>query len=431
MKKLLLVFGLLLSFQTFSQLKNTIVTVDLSKPQIGNVTIKTGYYKENKENKEEIPMCDESISSTNQLEVNYRNTLSFNFINGNPLKYKYVINRKEVNLFEGQSNPLNNENGQFNQKDNEVITDIVKVVDIEAINCLEPCYIKKLDTLKTKTSLLLENIKSFIKVNTAKETIDYKEISKKSKQFSILNVQYLSIKNNLEAAMKKTDFSSNFIDTFKTLTDTFKEIDTLLSKLFRVTTFTYTLPIDVNGKNIDYVEVTLERYDLKTNALVDSYPYRVWVTGGIKIDISGGLFFTSLKDDAFYTKDNSAKTGEKFIYQKDIGKYDYGFGSVINVKFRDNNYITPMFSFGALFTADQRFQFLAGGGVSFGKDERIILHLGVAMGKVKRLADGYELASSTESYSLENSTVPLTDRFDTGFVFGLTYNLGKTNAKKE
>jgi hypothetical protein len=43
----------------------------------------------------------------NQLVINTKELLAFKLINGNPYKYKYVINHQFINFFEGQNeNPL-------------------------------------------------------------------------------------------------------------------------------------------------------------------------------------------------------------------------------------------------------------------------------------------------------------------------------------
>ena len=82
-------------------------------------------------------------------------------------------------------------------------------------------------------------------------------------------------------------------------------------------------------------------------------------------------------------------------------------------------------SVGALFTANQKFQILAGGGLILGKEERIVLHGGLTMGAVTTIADGYATDGST-SYDLgTNGTVPTSNKFSFGHFFGITYNFGK------
>jgi hypothetical protein len=68
------------------------------------------------------------------------------------------------------------------------------------------------------------------------------------------------------------------------------------------------------------------------NPAPDIYKYNIWVTGGVKIDISGGIFLTSLMNKEYETKDDTGVN--KFIYEKNKGNYDFGFGSSINISLR-------------------------------------------------------------------------------------------------
>lgn len=49
----------------------------------------------------------DSVNSNSKLVIKAKEPLSFKLVNGNPYKYKYVINHKFVNFFDGQGyNPL-------------------------------------------------------------------------------------------------------------------------------------------------------------------------------------------------------------------------------------------------------------------------------------------------------------------------------------
>ncbi len=194
--------------------------------------------------------------------------------------------------------------------------------------------------------------------------------------------------------------------------------------MYGVKLYSYTLPKDINGKNIDVVEITLERYDKTiTNPTPDIYRYNIWVTGGVKIDISGGIFLTSLMNKEYETKDDTGTN--KFIYEKNKGNYDFGFGSSINISLRSGSWIRPALGIGALFTTGQKFQIITGLGLIIGKEERIILHGGLAMGAITVISNNYKTDGST-SYSLGgDGAIPTTNKFSFGHFFGVTYNLGK------
>jgi hypothetical protein len=443
MKKFLLIFPLFLCVQVFSQIENTVITIDLSKPYLGNVKIENG---------SDTIVSDAKID---QLEFNYKNTLSFQFVNGNPLKYKYVINNKQVSLFDNQDNPLDLKNlvnsSSNNQKDGMAYSikrdaDLDGVADDEdkcpteaGLKSNGGCHVDENTTYKEyfntrlndfllELSFLDKEIKDYLKFTKNTGSIKNEEYKESKKIFSD---KYIAIQKN--RAILKDDLrgfkelSGKFNAVKKLIQINSDDIVTAIASMKSISTFTYSLPIDTNGKNIDYVEIILERHNLKTNTLVDTYPYKVWVKGGIKIEVSGGIFFTTLKDDQFYITEDTANPGNKFINKRDNGALDFGFGSLVNIKFRNNNYIAPMLSFGALFTTNQKFQFLAGGGASFGKDQRVILNAGISMGEVSRIEGDFALDNTTTSYDLgDSNAIPSNESFAIGYFFGLTYNLSKS-----
>lgn len=64
-------------------------------------------------------------------------------------------------------------------------------------------------------------------------------------------------------------------------------------------------------------------------------------------------------------------------------------------------------------------------GLILGKEERIILHGGLAMGAISVISNNYKTDGST-SYSLGgDGAIPTTNKFSFGHFFGVTYNLGK------
>ncbi len=230
--------------------------------------------------------------------------------------------------------------------------------------------------------------------------------------------------------------ANNFSDLLSDFNKKVEEINSIsmkikeeISKMYQLKLYNYLLPVDINGKNIDVVEVTVERYDKKaTNPTPDKYTYNIWVKGGVKIDISGGLFLTSLMDKEYETKDDGSN---KFIFEKNRGDYEFGFGSTINVSLRGGSWVRPGLSIGALFTTNQKFQLLTGLGFIIGKEERIVLHTGLSMGRISRISDNYKTDGSV-SYDLgTEGTIPMTEKFAFGHFFGLTYNFGKVKKQDE
>lgn len=498
--KLLLIPILLIAGMAWGQEINTkTFTLDLQKPSIT------------------------AENSGIRLVLRTKEPLAFKLINGNPYKYKYVINHKVVTFFENGVNPLTSENlnkmTTTTPKKNTLSTDENKIEeeisntksqidslqkDTSNLASLESKGQKsfklngktfntknqlafkkrelgllkaKLEQLKAQQSALKtsskssfstnyinsktgsqlttakseaedkeniktaytllqkefenlnKNINNYILEISAEDFLDQDDFSKKRSHFNEL---YIEIKEDTKNISKEaTNFPEVKTDFEKTVTEKINPISAKikeeLSKMYQLKFHNYLLPIDLNGKNIDAVEITVERLDKTlTNPTPDKYSYNIWMRGGLKIDISGGIFITSLMDKEYETKDSVTN---KLIYEKTNGDYDFGFGSMINVSLRGGSWVRPALNFGALFTTNQKFQILSGLGLILGKEERIVIHGGLTMGRVSRVSGDYKTDGSV-AYDLGTSgTVPTTDKFSFGHFIGVTYNFGKVKTQ--
>jgi hypothetical protein len=444
-KNIILLLLVLLSNVVQSQIKTKVFTLDLNVPTekalFGSDTVNT------------------------RLVLPSKSPLAFNLINGNPYKYKYVINHKLINLFEGQGyNPFDSIAGIpkkdstfqstnkgleiafgyvskaqnainiINQNQliaNNLLIGVQKVTteDDDIINILNAAII-----LKVKATNLNSNIQSYIAEITSEDSLDLSTFLQKRTSFNKHYIELISMLNDLnQNAVLFPKIKDDYSKSLEEIDQNSNKIKLEISKMYSIKKNNYLLPVDVNGKNIDIVEVTVERYDkTATNPTPDKYVYNIWIKGGLKIDISGGVFISSLFDKEYETKDNVVNVNgisetQKLIYEKNIGNYDYGFGSTINVSLRGGSWIRPTLNFGALFTTNQKFQILTGIGLILGKEERIIINGGLAMGSINTISDNYKSDGST-SYNLGTSgVVPTTNKFSFGHFFGITYNFGKTN----
>ncbi|WP_312298476.1 hypothetical protein [Chryseobacterium sp.] len=470
----------------YGQIQNKVFVLDLKQPHSNSLKA-------------------EENDSKNQLVINTKELLAFKLVNGNPYKYKYVINHQFINFFEGQNeNPLQVINKNMGA---------VKADSLKSFNKITLLAIKKDELIEKEKSFMLLDKKGektknifFDKIKLEGEIFDLKndiiklkdiinlngylsespfstnfinqhnqtklptaknkkeDISNINNAFELLKKDFEDFKNEIEAYILKIS-SEDFLDeamftpsreSFKTkymklladqkgiideaavfpeilsefnkkkkgIDSISEKISSEISKMYGVKLYSYTLPKDINGKNIDVVEITLERYDKTiTNPTPDIYRYNIWVTGGVKIDISGGIFLTSLMNKEYETKDDTGTN--KFIYEKNKGNYDFGFGSSINISLRSGSWIRPALGIGALFTTGQKFQIITGLGLIIGKEERIILHGGLAMGAITVISNNYKTDGST-SYNLGgDGAIPTTNKFSFGHFFGVTYNLGK------
>lgn len=206
------------------------------------------------------------------------------------------------------------------------------------------------------------------------------------------------------------------------------------------TTSRYTLAMHPNGSNIDLIRYTVKQEDVLTKN-TQSYVYDIWLKGGIKIDFSIGIFATGLMDEAYeknsiFISDgsgtHSSDTAFSFV-QKDSGKFGFSFGGMVNISPRlGASWITPGLSIGVAYGDNQNLQFLAAGSLSLGKSERILLHAGYVIGSAKvldRSAITYiDDAKTQVRGDISNYPVPLVEKFQGKFIFGISYNLSKKNA---
>ena len=238
--------------------------------------------------------------------------------------------------------------------------------------------------------------------------------------------------------------ASNFDDTLKEYNERLEElkkitasVKTELNKMFAVKFDNYQ-SIDIDGKNIDVVRVIVKRYNRLDNTQkpYEYSPYNIWVKGGFKFDIGGSLFLTSLVDREYFTTNtviNEDGTDQTYqlIHEKNTGDYTLGFGTTLNISYRTGGWIRPTLSIGTLLNQDQKFQIIAGGGFVIGKEARIVLHAGLAMGSVTTISDRYR-ADGTTPYTISgDDAIPTVEKFSFGHFFGITYNFGKPKAAEK
>lgn len=396
----LLFYLLFFGIASYGQIKTRTIIVDLEKPKLSYDTI---------------------AEKSKWLSVKASEQLVIKLINGNPLKYTYKIGTEELSFFSEEKPDASSLIDEVKKQDQgeefrSETTSIVAIVDknkevsasIDRLNIeADALYQELRERIYLKAEDLngrqdfLDNIK-----NKIGESYDLLNALEEYKE----ETNYEEVKSSLNATKEKAE----------------KSLEDIIQKFYSFSLDVFTLPMDVQGKNIDAVEFRLTRSDKETGKDDPDFaphPYNVWVRGGFKIDVSAGIFFTSLFDDAFDKKDDPAITENKIIVKKNLGEYDFAFGSSINIHSRWNSWLNMGGNLGIAFTTSQKFQVLTGMNVILGKQERIILTGGLAMGKVERLADSYLEGGS---YNLgAEGVIPTQSQFKFGHFFGITYNLSK------
>jgi hypothetical protein len=413
---LFILYFLFFGFIGYSQGK-TEIRVDLDEPSIKSIRTCQKLSCTN------IDSCQHNCNSR-WLSAGSRDMITIKLQNGNPLKYTYKINTKNISFF--------NEEALANKEVDEAKADAVER-DITANLVGDSLTIDKIlvDNYNLNNSIdhLNIDVETFYEILKQKNVL--KEVDLKERESFLegakgnYGVNYLLI-NDLEQFKDSTKYAETKKSLLETEEKAKKSIIAIIQKLYTVDLKIYTLPIDIQGKNIDVLECKLGRINRETKVEDLDFaptPYNIWIRGGLKIDVSAGIFFTSLYDSEYDKRDDPAIAGNKIITLKNSGDYDMAFGSTINTYIRMNSWVVPTINFGAIITQDEKLQVLLGGGVILGKQERIIFSAGVSMGKVDRIADGYQVGSS---YNLGDSgTIPTQSQFKFGKFFGITYNLSK------
>ncbi|MEA9414477.1 hypothetical protein [Flavobacterium sp. PL02] len=395
----------------YGQVTTKIIEVDLGKPHKKSITIYTD-------------SLFTALDNSKWLSVRSRDVVSIRLINWNPLKHSYKIDTKEVSFF-NEKKTLDSLIDKTKKGAKSEITGGIFLNDsIKRI-------IKENENLNQSIDSLNFELERFYEILIQKSKLVEDDYNIKRKEF--LNTSKIQLSKSyslLKNLQNIEDDTPSYSDTQKNLLETKKKseknIESVIQKLYSINLDIYTFPIDLQGKNIDALEFKLRRFDKETKSEDLSFastPYNIWIKGGLKIDVSAGIFFTSLYDEEYDKRDDPATAGNKIITLKNSGDYDMAFGSTINTYIRMNSWIVPTLNFGAVITQDEKLQVLLGVGAILGKQERIIFSAGVSMGKVDRIADDYQVGSS---YNLGDSgTIPTQSQFKFGSFFGITYNLSK------
>lgn len=295
-----------------------------------------------------------------------------------------------------------------------------------------------LDLIKEKADLQLASYITFKTQMLSAESINIKDFEAEKNSFNqnLISIikDYSGIKRDASKFKDLDDVKDHYESNSGSLQSVIDELTNGLTQCNSIKKDHYILPIDINGKNIDAVEISLERFEMNNPIPTDKYKYNFWVRGGLKIDISGGVFITSLVNKEYFTKDSAYTNADgqiltrQKIFKKEKGNFDFGFGSAVNISYRSAGWVNPTFNIGALFTVNQQFQLLTGAGIILGKEERIILSGGLSMGRVTTLSEKYK-DDGSELYDIAEGAIPTDNKFDFGYYFGITYNFTKSKTQ--
>ncbi|WP_438711787.1 hypothetical protein ACSTS3_04215 [Aquimarina muelleri] len=417
MKHSLLFISLLflVQFTMAQNIETTVITIDLSRPEKNSVKHSDGL---------------------NKLVVKNRHLLAISLENGNPFKYTYKLTYQNISLFDSDNFQFKEEEKGGDKRTGLISKGLKDIDTIQKIDLSKKeNVVSELNLLKSDVDKFGLDLDDFILKISLVDNLDIekfkKERTKKINKFNTLNLYSALIENAIE---KLKIVEPAILEKLKNVKSSLEENQTKLAKTNKIDSNAYILPIDINGDNVDYVEITLERIDKSNPTTPEIYKYKIWIRGGLKIDVSAGTYITSLFDAQYSTTTTTDANGNTVnnstITKDDVGNYDFGFGAMVNISLRGGSWIRPTINFGTLLTSNQKFQILAGGGFILGKNERWIIHGGLSMGRISEIKNTF-VADGTTEYDLgQGANVPTTNKFKFGHFFGVSYNFGKQKKNK-
>lgn len=222
-----------------------------------------------------------------------------------------------------------------------------------------------------------------------------------------------------------------------------KEIDTLYEKMTNYST-SYFAPIqmqDFDRLNLQFVSGKKE---------VNATPYRIYAKGGWKIDFSAGFSVSNLNNKSYYYSDVTTETvvtgtnvvgGDTTITTRE-DKYgtiglkkdapDWSICTMAHFYPRTGLIFNPAVAFGAQISQDN-VALLFGFSALFGREQRMAISGGLALGSASRLKPGYEVDDVVlDANAVKQGAVNFTeDRHVAGVFASLTYNLGGITKSKK
>ncbi len=214
-----------------------------------------------------------------------------------------------------------------------------------------------------------------------------------------------------------------------------KARDSIINKMYEenkdlnTNTYTHNLPI-VKIQNFDSTEfnITIESKDKKTKDLI-TLPFRN--NCGFKLDFSTGFIVSGLYDEKYVIREGTAVDNVQ-IKEEVSTKLNLGITLLAHAYFRSTNFFNPAITSGlSVNLGNQSLNYILGGSLLLGEDQRFIISSGVMMGKVKTLPNYYQ---TDENISVDilplSSQPPLVEKLKTSWFLGITYNLGISGKSK-
>ncbi|WP_254560830.1 hypothetical protein [Dyadobacter diqingensis] len=235
--------------------------------------------------------------------------------------------------------------------------------------------------------------------------------------------------------------------------DEAKLVDEVAVSLDKVIRFNRASVLPVQIENADISVFNFSSF--KGGKKNGQFKYQFFNKNGFKIDFSTGLFTTGLIDEkytfgadttiisptrsyiAFWNGKETVRkdsitgytsTNQREILRDSRDKFNIGLGVLLHAYSRWGKRINVGLSVGGIIDNQTNIKYTGGGSVLLGREQRLILTYGIALGKVNKLGNGLQEGKFV-TLSTNQAEPTMLAKWASSWFFGVTYNLGTLVSK--
>jgi len=297
-----------------------------------------------------------------------------------------------------------------------LITTILDVISVQVLNYVMQFKISSCSLLEHQNNLagIISNINRVYSINATNSAELYAQLKSKIET-------EIEGEQNVANALKKLD-----------------AIIAALRSLENLQPIAYTT---LRAKNRDYIEI---KYTDANNVM--SKPENIRISGGMKIDFSGGFILTGLRDYTYVLKDATVRytpqgssverdTTGNIIVKEEDGNNQVGVCLLSHFYPRISSHYNLGGTVGLMTSTNLNLRVMLGGSLLisslFGSNNRITFSGGVVWGKVKRLSTQHNdyfnqarfVNNIPQFYSASAAPTPI-DKSERSWFFAITMNFG-------
>lgn len=256
--------------------------------------------------------------------------------------------------------------------------------------------------------LEIEKKKSFIKSTRESYNKQIEDLTFEDCDYDLILSEYSDI-NLMNAKVQKTDYLGSLAFVKKSL----KADTSLVVKKFTA--------------DKDIVDLDLKIYDNFKKDTIYNKTLSFKTYGNWSVDFSTGLFYSDLVENKYYLSPRNSSINN--VLQDNVDNIDVSIGALGHITYK----LSPSFGAGLALGAslspfDGNLRYLIGPTLLFGNRKQGSITFGLSIANLDDLSDSVQRDDSGFFLDSSVTEIKIIKKVDTGFFFGLTYNL--TRKKK-